>query len=221
MGRRAQGGVVGSFFNELLDAFPVHRICWDAPERRWIEWGVGWETNRLSGAAWNSRGLAGAPGGCRVRLPANSWGVAGWIYFGDFSCRREWWGDAARACTGKLLTFDYGLTALEFLDPARLGGTLRGYARHQLQEDVLAHPGEQDITAHVNFTQLQLAGERVGLRTVDLTGQERFLTRIAAAAAAERGAAWPSESVRQFQTLAHPEQLGRAFRVLVQERVGA
>ena len=32
------------FSNELLDAFPVHRVRWEAVERRWVEWGVGWET---------------------------------------------------------------------------------------------------------------------------------------------------------------------------------
>ena len=81
----------------------------------------------------------------------------------------------------------------------------------------MVNPGQQDITAHVNFTQLQRAGERAGLRTEGLTDQARFLTRIAVQAAEKAGAGrWSSEQVRQFQTLAHPEQLGRAFRVLVQ-----
>ena len=117
----------------------------------------------------------------------------------------EWWRDAARSLkTGKLLTFDYGWTAMERLDPAKAAGTLRGYSGHRLQEDVLAKPGEQDITAHVNFTQLQLAGERAGLRTVELTDQARFLTRIAALSAEQGGdGRWSSEQVRQFQTLAH------------------
>ena len=79
---------------------------------------------------------------------------------------------------GKVLTFDYGRTALERINPGRPGGTLRGYSNHRLQQDVLANPGNQDITAHVNFTQLQLAGERAGLRMEDLIDQPRFLTRI-------------------------------------------
>src|SRR6185436_4266671 len=98
----------------------------------------------------------------------------------------KWWNGAALALrAGKLLTIDYGLTAMERLDPGRAGGTLRGYSRHRMQEDVLANPGNHDITAPVNFTQLQLAGERAGLRTEGLLDQPRFLTRMAAKAAEE------------------------------------
>lgn len=223
------GGVRGVIFsNELLDAFPVHRVAWDAQRRLWVEWGVGWGTDRF---VWR-----------RMETP-DDWAAR--LVEAGFELPRElievlpdgftleisppaarWWNGAALALrAGKLLTLDYGLTAMERLDPGRAGGTLRGYSGHRMQEDVLANPGDQDITAHVNFTQLQLAGERAGLRTEGLLDQSRFLTRIAASAAEEgmrEGAAgqWtptPSQ-VRQFQTLAHPAHLGRAFRVLVQSR---
>jgi SAM-dependent MidA family methyltransferase len=99
---------------------------------------------------------------------------------------------------------------------------LRAYSRHRAHANVLDNPGEHDITANVNFTQLQLAGERAGLRTEGLFTQPQFLTQIATTAgqAGRCGAAesWTSAQARQFQTLVHPEHLGRAFRVLVQSR---
>jgi SAM-dependent MidA family methyltransferase len=121
---------------------------------------------------------------------------------------------------GKLLTVDYGWPAEQFFAPEQTNGTLRAYHRHNANAGVLTHAGEQDLTAHVNFTQLQQAGEAVGLRTEGLFSQERFFTNLAAKS-------WQSESdfghwtparLRQFQTLTHPEHLGRPFSVLLQAR---
>ena len=85
---------------------------------------------------------------------------------------------------------------------------------------MLAIPGEQDITAHVNFTAIHAAGESAGLRTDAFLTQAQFLTGIAARIWKDEGSfgKWTPERTRQFQTLTHPEHLGRSFRVLVQER---
>ena len=133
----------------------------------------------------------------------------------------QWWRTAALALgCGKLLTFDYGLSAEEFFMPERKDGTARGYHHHRLSSDVLAHPGEQDITAHVNFTAIQTAGESAGLRTDAFLTQAQFLTSIAARMWKDEASFgdWTPERTRQFQTLTHPEHLGRSFRVLVQSR---
>jgi SAM-dependent MidA family methyltransferase len=62
---------------------------------------------------------------------------------------------------GYVVTIDYGYTRAESVRfPA---GTLMGYSRHIARENVLEEPGERDITAHVNFTALQDAGESLGL----------------------------------------------------------
>src|SRR5581483_2400193 len=91
----------------------------------------------------------------------------------------EWWRTATGVLTrGKLLTFDYGFTTEEQFSPSRLNGTLRAYHRHQVTDDVLANPGEQDLTAHVNFSTIQAVGEETGLRTDFFGGQARFLTRV-------------------------------------------
>jgi SAM-dependent MidA family methyltransferase len=132
-----------------------------------------------------------------------------------------WWNAAAqRLRAGKLLTLDYGLTAEELLRPERSQGTLRAYYRHRLSEDVLAHPGEQDLTAHLQFTHLQKAGELAGLHTEGLASQGQWLTRIAERAwRLDSGfGPWTPAQTRQFRTLTFPEHLGRAFRVFIQTR---
>jgi SAM-dependent MidA family methyltransferase len=133
----------------------------------------------------------------------------------------EWWARAAGLLQrGKLLAIDYGLTADESITPERSGGTLRGYLRHGATGDLLANPGEQDLTAHVNFSRLGQIGESAGLATEGLFSQEEFLTRIAAPVlqGAQTLGPWTAQRTRQFQTLTHPAHLGRAFRVLVQSR---
>jgi SAM-dependent MidA family methyltransferase len=221
----AGSGVHGVIFsNELLDAMPVHRLGWDADRQEWFEWGVTvredrFEWTRLApapntlltelkraGLELTTELLAALPDGFTIDISAAA---------------RRWWDRAASALRrGKLLTFDYGLKAAQVLLPEGAHGTLRAYSKHRATLDVLARPGEQDITAHVNFTQLQLAGETAGLRTEQFSSQERFLIGIAAQMWADESGArsWDASLARQFQTLTHPEHLGRAFSVLVQAR---
>jgi SAM-dependent MidA family methyltransferase len=85
---------------------------------------------------------------------------------------------------------------------------------------VLANPGAQDITAHVNFTAIRDAGESAGLKTEAFLTQAQFLTGIAARTWKDDASfgRWTAERIRQFQTLTHPEHLGRSFRALVQSQ---
>ena len=155
----------------------------------------------------------------------------------------DWWSQAARFLVeGKLAAIDYGLTAAELFAPERSQGTLRAYRRHQLNPDVLADPGQQDLTAHVDFAAIQKAGESLGLTTDALMYQGQFLTPLLGAMGPMPAAAaslvdqssraqstpsrkltggWTPERIRQFQTLTHPEHLGRVFRVLIQSRAPA
>lgn len=207
------------FANELLDALPVHRLGWDAQRRVWFEWGVAWKEGDY----------------CWVRLPQPSAGA------GIAPCAApellnvlpdgftteicplaaQWWSDAARVLKhGKLLTFDYGLEGEEFMAPHRAQGTLRAYHNHQQSDAVLAVPGQQDITAQVNFSLIRKAGEAAGLRTEFFRTQAQFLTGIAEKfwSAPELNGDWTARRSREFQTLIHPQHLGRAFRVLLQSR---
>lgn len=203
------------FSNELIDAFPVHRVTWDAKLQRWFEWGVvvtndrfGWQRMEMSSLQLDEI-LPDAPS-----LPDG---------FTTEVCpaAATWWRNAAASLqSGKLLTFDYGLDAEDYFSPMRSNGTLRAYRQHRLVADVLAAPGEQDLTAHVNLSALRLAGESAGGRTEALSSQAQFLTKIAAKAwQPDSGfGEWTRERTRQFQTLTHPEFLGRTFRVLIQSR---
>ena len=60
---------------------------------------------------------------------------------------------------GYVVTMDYGFPASNYYAPFRVGGTLTAYREHQRSGEVLADPGRQDITAHVDFTTLARAGE--------------------------------------------------------------
>ncbi len=201
------------FSNELLDAFPVHLLAWNATARRWDERAVNWADGMF---CWSSLAVPS------VSVPVFPDALLDVLPDGYVveSCpaAAQWSRDAAAALgQGRLMTIDYGGTFEELLNPARTRGTVRAYARHQANADVLAAPGGQDITAHVNFTDIRCAGESAGLRTELFTDQSRFLTGVAREFWNERRA-WPPEQVRQFQTLTHPQHLGRPFRVLIQAR---
>ena len=221
------GGAAVIFSNELLDAFPVHRVGWDAPAKCWFEWGVEMSG---SGLGWTRLALAESMVSQVPRSLAagTDWGDAELAALLDalpdgFTLElnlaaEAWWSRAAQALSqGWLVTLDYGFAAGEVVRPERTQGTLRAYRGHTVSEALLASPGAQDLTAHVNFPALQAAGEAAGLRTIELCRQEQFLTRITA----ELPCAWTPERTRQLRTLVHPAHLGRAFRVLVQARNGA
>jgi SAM-dependent MidA family methyltransferase len=214
------------FGNELLDAFPVRRFGWDARGKNWFEWGVALAGEKFG---WTKIPIPhSALGTPRSELPASILHLPSSLlevlpdgYTVETSpAAEDWWRGAAGILTrGKLLAIDYGFTAEEQFSPSRLNGTLRAYHRHHVSDDLLADPGEQDLTAHVNFSAIQKAGEAAGLATDLFSTQPQFLTRILQKAVAGKSFAdWDARRARQFQTLTHPEHLGRAFRVLVQSR---
>ena len=220
-----RAGVQGVIFsNELLDAFPVRRLGWDAQGKKWFEWDVGWEAGRF---VWLKMPLSPSPPSALCvphldRLPEAFLSALPDGFTTEASLAAEaWWRRAACSLNrGHLLTLDYGLTADEFLLPQRANGTLRGYHRQRLSDDVLANVGDQDLTAHVNFTALDAAGSSQGLKTEGLCSQAQCLTRIAEQAWKTRSGfgEWTPNRTRQFQTLTHPEHLGRPFKVLIQSR---
>lgn len=88
----------------------------------------------------------------------------------------RWMEQVGRLITqGAVLTIDYGYPAGELLAPWRRAGTLMCYHRHQSSDNPYQHIGCQDITAHINFTQLEEAGRRSGLETLYFGEQYRFL----------------------------------------------
>jgi len=207
------------FSNELLDAMPVHRCGWDAKAGAWFEWGVDSDGEKFVWAR-----LTAPPPTSILGLPSSPdlLSVLPDGYTIEVSPTAEkWWDGAARWLRkGKLVTFDYGFDAAGEFQPERLKGTLRAYQDHRANEDVLGKPGEQDITAHVNFARIEKTGIAAGLDTEAFDSQARFLTRIAAEAwkPDSNFGDWNPKRTRQFHTLTHPEHLGNRFRALVQSR---
>jgi SAM-dependent MidA family methyltransferase len=209
-----RGRVHGVIFsNELLDAMPAHPFAWNARARRFEEVGVGLLGQSLAWTRLPEPTIAPPP------FPPALLDVLPDDYVFELSPdAAQWWTEAASALArGRLMTIDYGGVLEELLSPSRSTGTMRAYSQHRVSADVLANPGEQDITTHVNFSEIQRAGETAGLKTSAFTTQSQFLTETARDLWIRRGT-WPQDRVRQFQTLTHPEHLGRPFRVLVQTR---
>ena|ERR1051326_8561491 len=206
------------FSNELLDSLPVRRLAWNAATKRWNELEVTLKNGRFVWAASEESAATGKsivdpeleavlPDGFTMELCPEA---------------EQCWRQAAHALErGKLMTIDYGMTREELIMPERKNGTLRAYYRHHATTDLLGNPGDQDLTAHVNFSALIAAGEASGLKTHVFETQSQFLTKIAARAwKDEAREQWNPSRARQFQTLTHPEHLGRSYRVLVQSRRG-
>jgi SAM-dependent MidA family methyltransferase len=130
---------------------------------------------------------------------------------------------ADRLTQGYLITIDYGYSARRYYNPGRAKGTLQCYYQHQVHGDPYIQLGQQDITAHVDFTALQTQGDRLGLVSLGLTQQAAFLMylglgdRIAALVAGLAGGA-PLDRLKTrdaLHRLIDPTGLG-GFGVLVQ-----
>ncbi|HET7035157.1 MAG TPA: SAM-dependent methyltransferase [Thermomicrobiaceae bacterium] len=155
--------------NEFIDAFPVHRLLrHDGVLREvYVAWRDGWFAEELGppstpaiAAQLVEEGIELAEGQrAEVNLGAGDWvrAVAGVLE------------------RGYALVIDYGYPAAELYGPSRRDGTLKAYTQHQVHEDPYRAIGEQDLTAHVDFTALERAARAAGLATLGLTTQSDFL----------------------------------------------
>lgn len=134
----------------------------------------------------------------------------------------QWAGDDAL-----MLTLDYGYEARRLYDPRGRGqGSLACYRRHQLSRDPLENPGQQDITAHVNWDDLRAAGEREGWQEIGLWPLAEFMVRTGLPEIVEdcglgMEAAVNSRTVRERQEikrLLDPEGMGSDLKMLIQGR---
>lgn len=200
-------GVV--FGNELLDALPFDCI---------IRRGSTWLERRVAGSAHTGFRWHEAPiDNPRLAQAAAALGDAfpegyqteirtGWNNF-----LAPWFRQLAG---GLMVWLDYGFQRADYYHPSRTRGTLRTFHRHQAGEDPFECPGEQDITAHVDFTAVIDAAIQLGAVDHHLTHQGSWLTKLAANwLLSQEGRPDPS-ALRQFQTLTHPGHLGAKFLVL-------
>src|SRR5207253_5421740 len=84
---------------------------------------------------------------------------------------------AATVHSGAIIAIDYGYTRQEQL-AGRHRGTLMAYRQHSATSNPYEAPGEQDLTAHVNFTALAAAAEENGMEAQSLLTQSQFLMGI-------------------------------------------
>jgi SAM-dependent MidA family methyltransferase len=203
--------------NELLDAFPVHRVAVRHGEL--LEVYVGWDgsqfveelgpPSRIELTEYFER-LGLRPGeGCQAEIYLEA---PAWVSAAGHALRR-----------GFLLTFDYGYDATNLYAPWRKDGTLLCFYRHNPSDDPYARLGRQDITSHIDLTTVQQAAEDAGLTTVGVAPQSEFLRRLGLSEAIPRpgeGEASLEEYYarrRAVQEIADPAGLGR-IRVLIHKR---
>jgi SAM-dependent MidA family methyltransferase len=166
-------GVTGCILsNELLDAFPVHRVVLRKGRLQEI-----YVTNR---EGWLVE-VEDEPSTPEIAARLNEEEVV--LAEGQRAevCLEfdRWMERTASALErGFLVTVDYGYPASELYSPARLAGTLRCYFKHTLSDNPYLRVGQQDMTAHVDFTAVADLGERHGLTSQPLLTQAGFLGNL-------------------------------------------
>lgn len=193
---RMSGVVLG---NEVLDAMPVKLLM------------------RLNGV-WHERGVALHEGRFTeadqptdLRPPMD---VAGsHDYLTEIHPQAEGFIRtlADRLETGAVFLLDYGFPEHEYYHPQRSMGTVMCHRNHMSDTDALADVGSKDITAHVNFTGIALAGQEAGLPVAGYTGQGRFLLNCGLLDGLENASLVERAMV---QKLLSEHEMGELFKVM-------
>ena len=191
-----EGVVIG---NELLDAMPVALLHYDG--ERWFERGV-----TLNGA-----GFVFADRPTALRPPVNAAFAAGTTT--ELARQAE----AFMRTLGQVLArgaaffIDYGFPAHEYYHPQRHGGTLMCHRAHRADTDPLSDVGDKDISAHVDFTAVALAGQDAGLHVLGYCTQARFLMNCGLLGELEPGDVRASSAAHK---LLAEHEMGELFKVI-------
>lgn len=210
------------FSNELFDAFPFARLVQRGEHLHEL-----WVTEREGVLDWSEHEASPlyedyfAERGVELRDGQ----------FADVSL--EWgayYADLARFGSRSLLvTIDYGFPDHKLFDSRiRRFGTAASYSAQRVHRDLLAAPGEQDLTAHVNFGDLLRAGERGGAATLFDDRLAKFLLTlgitehplfqpVAGVDGVEEAMAL-REAREEARRLVLPDGIGEEMRVLVQAK---
>ena len=212
-------GVSGCLLsNELVDALPVHRL---------VRRGRGLRESYVSARGGELAEVESEPSSPALARYLERYGAP--LQEDQHAeinlAALDWLQQAAAALErGFLLTIDYGYRARELYGAAHQRGTLLAYREHRTSENWLSWPGEQDLTAQVNFTALEERGSELGLAALGYVPQAQFLLGLARASGVveqlEKEADTPEARAtrNQLKQLIHPEGMGEAFKVLVQAK---
>jgi len=206
------------FSNEFFDALPVHRLVREGNDVREIY--VGLCANGL----------------CEQFGPLSTTALAEYLteqgitlqegQLAEINLEACAWIEqvGTRLGRGFAFTIDYGHEAQELYDHRHMRGTLLAYEKHRASEKFFQAPGEQDLTAHVNFSALELHGSVAGLQRTGFTSQSNFLLSLARHgdfADLQSGVVSETQQTRArllFKTLIYPEGMGETFQVLIQHK---
>jgi SAM-dependent MidA family methyltransferase len=203
-------GVVLS--NELVDAFPAHRVVRTGAELREVY--VKLEGDRFA----DQLGALSTPA---LRSYFDALGLLpGDGHYAEVNLDAIGWmrGVARALSRGYVLTFDYGYEAADLYAPFRRDGTLLCFYRQSASSDPYQRVGKQDMTASVDFTTLKRVGAEAGVAALAMTNQSSFLVRLGigegvAAAQGELEEYFARRNV--VMDLIDPGRLGR-IKVLLQ-----
>ena len=207
------------FSNELLDAFPVHRVTVvDGTLREYyvtlgskeqFAWMIGPPSTAELAEYLNQNDIRLREGQVvEVNLDLEAWLAKA----------------AAKLKQGYLITVDYGAEAADLYDSEeREQGTLRSFRKHAFVDDLLVSPGESDLTSTINWTAIRAAGEKLGLEMVAFTSQDKFLLEaglldqlaVQSEDAGERERIRLSTAAREMIL---PNGMAASFQVLVQKK---
>jgi len=195
-----RGVVVG---NEVLDAMPVKLLC--RLDGVWHERGIVLNQGRLCYADKRSE----------LRPPFEV--VGAHDYLTEIHQQAEGFiGTLAdRLQAGAIFLLDYGFPEHEYYHPQRSMGTVMCHRGHRADGDALLDVGSKDITAHVNFTGIALAGQDAGLQVLGYTSQGRFLLNggLLDGMSDEATASGLAERSR-VQKLVNEHEMGELFKVI-------
>jgi SAM-dependent MidA family methyltransferase len=206
------------FSNELLDALPVHRTVMQDGELKEVFVNFANDSFVDSVAPVSTCAIQEYFATQGVTFQEGQQAEAGLE-----AC--DWVAEVGRRLErGYVLTIDYGHRAAELFDDHHMRGTLLAYQNHRATENYYASPGEQDLTAHVNFTALETWGKRAGLEMAGMTSQTAFLLALGRGnefADLYDAGQTEMEQARarlQLKTLIYPEGMGERFQVLIQQK---
>ena len=201
----ALSGACIVFSNELFDAQPFRRFIFR--DNAWRELGVALRENTL---AEIELPLTAPP----AELPASA--PDGYILDAPLAAAALAREIAAQPWQGLFVAFDYGKTWPELIEntPA---GTARVYHRHRQSNDLLAQPGEQDLTCHICWDWIESALRENDFQNLALESQESFFIRHAidfiARISTDEAPRFSPQKLSLLQLL-HPTHLGQKFQVL-------
>jgi SAM-dependent MidA family methyltransferase len=211
----------GIFFsNELLDAFPVHRITLIEGELKELFVSVTGDAKFIPVfdnpssheiLEFYLKHIAPLAEGQIVEVNT---GIGDW-----FQTIED------KLTSGYLITVDYGAEAQElYSSTERQHGTLRAFRRHEFVDDVLLNPGECDITSSVDWTYVESEGKRHGFEVVDFARLDRFLMQSGVFEELERrldstvSEAEKTRLTTSSREMILPNGMASSFQVLIQKR---